>query len=208
MSFEFQREQKEWPEAEVIAGVEAHRGLIFRGIAELIRYTLAQNPPPVPKVLPMADFTDYCSLMYRLLRALEQVADKQPGFADEVFAAWDRQQSTDQPEDSAGPFPRLLEALIVRWSVANPPDPLCEVLTIRRNYTYGPHTGCLFIATPNGWLSSLKEIASRERDVVLPARPAGLRRRLKALKPEHGYILLTEQEDNARYCQVEADGCF
>lgn len=195
LRFEFQRPSGEWEEGTVLADIDTHRAMIFRGIAEVLQHTLSQCQPPKPKVMPALDFVDYCFVVYRLLRSWEAVAGKSAGFADSIFEVWGRQQSTEENTDSAGPYPRLVEMLISRVRAENPSDPLCNTIRVKEGYTHGKHRGRLFIGTPTGWLSALKEVASRERDTTLPGTPEGLRRRLKALKSEHGYLLLTEQDD-------------
>ncbi|MFQ5817583.1 MAG: hypothetical protein ACE5H2_06475 [Terriglobia bacterium] len=74
LRFEFQRTSDPWEEASILADIDSHRTVIFRGIVELLRCTLAQNPPPVPKTIPAADFVNYCFLLFRLLRVWEEVA--------------------------------------------------------------------------------------------------------------------------------------
>jgi hypothetical protein len=195
--FEFQRTVPEWEENDIREKIEVQRAVIFRGIAELLRRFLTQNPRPKPKIIPASGFTDYCVLVYQLLRAWSEVMEKPIGFADSIFEAWAGQQATEGEEDSAGVYPRLLEMLITCRDTGYPNDSLQETIKVKDGYIYGEHTGRLFIATPNGWLSSLKEITHKDRDVRLPGRAEGLRKRLKELKPEHGYLLLTETDDKA-----------
>lgn len=202
--FEFQRKvTPSWSEGKILAEIDLHRAAMFRGIAEILRCTMAQNPPPVPPFIPMADSVDYCLLAYRLLRAWQDVAGKPAGFADAVFDAWAAEQRSDEAEDSAGPYPRLLEELIARRQVCTG-DPCFDTIEIVTDYTCKEARGRLYIATPTAWLTALKAVASTERDLVLPARPEGLRRRLEELKPSHGYILVTEHDDKATLARRRA----
>jgi hypothetical protein len=194
--FEFQHEPGRWPEEKIRADIDIHRGVMFRGIAEVLRSMMAQSPPPTPPSIPMPDFTDYGILVYRLLRAWEEVSGKPPGFADTVLKAWDAQQCTDEAKDSAGPYPRLLEELIERRD-NNTLDTIAKINLTRSDDTCKGSKGRLFTATPTAWLTALKAVANRERDLGLPATPEGLRKRLKELKPQHGYLLVTEEDDKA-----------
>lgn len=197
LNLDFQREHKAWPEGQILADIEKHGGLIFRGIAEVIRLTMAQDPVLETNIIPMVDFTDYCLLAYRALRAYEQVAEKPAGFADSIFEAWNDQQHTDEGEDSAGSYPRLLDTLTARQDVGSFEDLVYGQIQRKSNYTHGQVTGDLFVASPNDWLTALKDVASRDRHHgPLPGRPEGLRRRLEGLNIEaHGYKLLTDKDD-------------
>ena len=194
-------EVKNWSENAITAAIEEHRGLIFRGVAEVIQRTLAQRHPPLPNVIPLdTGFTDYCRFVYRLLRAWEEVAGKPAGFADGVFEEWDRQRhSTDHAEDSAGAYPRWLDYVLGRFDrMVMDDDPIYGLITRRRDYKLGPHAGDLYVAEPRHWLTALKDVAARERDYTLPAKAEGLRHRLMELTPDkHGFKLITEKDDPA-----------
>jgi hypothetical protein len=155
--------------------------------------------PPLPKVVPLdSGFTDYCRFVYRLLMAWEDVAGKPAGFADDIFAVWDRQQhSTDNAEDSAGSYPRWLD-LVLRWADDRYQDAVYGTITKVEEYRFGNHVGTLYMAEGKHWLTALKDLAAGEHDSTLPARPEGLRHRLMELTPDnHGFKLLTDKEEPA-----------
>jgi len=194
--FEFQHEPGRWLEESILADIDAHRTVMFRGIAEILRSVLrAESPAPMPATIPMPDFTDYCALICRLLCAWQDVAGKCAEFADEVFRAWDAQQHADELEDSAGVYPRLLDAMLAQYKGGGAMIPPLSEIEPMDGYRMGEWTGRLYKATPNTWLTALKAVASREREVRLPSAANGLGRRLKELKPRHGYLLVTEKDD-------------
>lgn len=187
--FEFQHEPEQWPEEKIKADIDLHRGVMFRGIAEVLRRMMAESPAPTPPFIPMPDFTDYSVLVYRLLRAWQDVAGKGAGFTDAVFKAWGAQQNTDELEDSAGVYPRLLDLVIAQCFNFN------GAIDSIKDYKWREWTGELYTAKPNTWLTALREVASKERDIRLPPTSQGLRRRLKEMKPRHGYLLITDKDD-------------
>jgi hypothetical protein len=195
LRFEFKRDRDPFPETAILSEIDKHRALIFRGIAEVLRCLLAQNPELFPKIIPMGDFPDYCSLIYQVLVAYEQVSGKPVGFADGIFEFWYQQEHSRHADDSAGPYARLLERLCRRVLRSSLDDEVTAAIATKLDYSFGGHKGCLFIATPTAWLTALKEIARWDQDVRLPAEPEGLRNRLKELKPERGYILVTDKDD-------------
>ncbi len=191
--FDFQRGTSSLSESSILEEINKNRALIFRGLAEVMKCVLADQGAQ-PKVTPMPDFPEFCGLVHRTLRAFETIGVKPAGFADGVFEDWNKQQSGNV-DDSAGQYPRLLEKLITRRDGPDAFHSLRESITETVDYNSGSNQGRVFVATPTAWLSALKEIASKEHDVSLPSTPEGLRRRLKALKPAHGFILLTENDD-------------
>lgn len=192
LTFLLERDKAQpFEEEKLLAEIEDARPIIFRAICEVLLVFLSQEPVPVPKLIPMPDFTDYCHIIYRLLCAFGKSMRKPEDFADGVFEAWaaERRAVSQEAPDSAGPYPRLLEASLSR-------DELPLGFDKVREYRFKDLKGDLYLATGTAWLTLLNVTLARERSSVkLPENSEGLRNRFKALKPEHGFVFVTDKED-------------
>jgi hypothetical protein len=195
LRFDLRLDEEAIDEALVVAEIEKERPLIIRAVVEIIRTFMAQPDTLKPKVAPMPEFHGFCTLVYRVLRAWQQVGNKPVDFADNVMQAWLVHRQGGTSADAVGFYPRLLEKLLATYKGRNVGDPLGDAFQSVKDYAYGEYSGELHIGTPTSWLTWLKQVSANERDLSLPSTEEGLRNRLLKLKPAHGYLFITEKED-------------